>query len=263
MTIRRLEELSEIEKLSLIDMSYSRINTYDMCALKYFHGYVAKAPQVFGPAATLGNVIHEVLELHVGEDETLDLDALEETYKLSLEKRDPENLIDMDLVNAGLQMLADYVDNYGEDTLDILGKEHYFEMVVSSALVRGYIDRVDRIDDTTIEITDYKSGKHMAVQKHLPNNLQLGTYVLALALEYPEVQTFKGVLHYLRTDRKLTHTYTREDLPRLETNMVDAIQAIKDDIHHHPTKNTRMCSWCDFGVNGTCSTGAARNRFRR
>lgn len=76
--IRFLDELSEIEKLSLIPMSYSRISTYDMCNAKYYFSYILKEPPLYGEAALLGNIVHAVLEEKLQPDtpvEERDLDA--------------------------------------------------------------------------------------------------------------------------------------------------------------------------------------------
>lgn len=51
--IRAIEELDPLEKLALVDFSYSRIDTYMQCHSKYFYSYIQKEPRLFGEAATL------------------------------------------------------------------------------------------------------------------------------------------------------------------------------------------------------------------
>ena len=58
--IKRIEDIDPFQKLTLTDFSYSRIDTYEMCASKYFFSYIKKEPRQFGEAAVLGNIVHAV-----------------------------------------------------------------------------------------------------------------------------------------------------------------------------------------------------------
>lgn len=261
MAVRSLEDLTEFEKLALVDMSYSRISTYDMCNLQYFYSYVLKEPSVFGAAATLGNIIHEVLEEHVGDE--LDLDEILKSYYGSArEKYDPEEQIPQQLINEGKTMLVNYVDLHKDSIPDVYGKERYFQFVLGSAFVRGYIDRVDTIDNHTIKVTDYKSGKHKITIKGTPTNVQLCVYVLAMAYEMPEIDTFIAEIYYLRDNTTRSHTFTRDDIPTVQEVVTNAIEQVLSDVHHHPTQKTFVCSFCDHAKSGICSIGVNRNKNR-
>jgi hypothetical protein len=51
--IKKLEDLDPLQRLSLTEFSYSRIDTYKQCAAKYFYSYILKEPRLFGEAAVL------------------------------------------------------------------------------------------------------------------------------------------------------------------------------------------------------------------
>lgn len=51
--IKKIEDLDPLQKLSLLDFSYSRLDTYAQCPSKYFYSYIQKEPRLFGEAATL------------------------------------------------------------------------------------------------------------------------------------------------------------------------------------------------------------------
>lgn len=51
--IKKIEELEPIQRLALVDFSYSRIDTYQQCPSKYFYTYIKKEPKIFGEAAVL------------------------------------------------------------------------------------------------------------------------------------------------------------------------------------------------------------------
>lgn len=74
--IKQYDNLSDFEKLSLVDFSYSRIDTYNQCAAKYFYSYIQKEPRQFNAAATLGNIVHSVLENTLDNNKELNLQEL-------------------------------------------------------------------------------------------------------------------------------------------------------------------------------------------
>lgn len=51
--IRSHEEISDFEKLTITDFSYSRLDTYKMCAAKYFYSYIQKEPRTFNEPAVM------------------------------------------------------------------------------------------------------------------------------------------------------------------------------------------------------------------
>lgn len=254
------EDLTALERLSLIDLSYSRINTYDMCALQFFYSYIIGEPQTFGAAATLGNVIHDTLEDNVGAE--LEIDEMIKSFEMHKEERDPENKIGTELIQAGIGMLQEFYDLYKDKEFNVIAAEKYFEIVIGNALVRGYIDRIDRVDDHTINICDYKSGKRMVPYKDIATNLQLIIYVLACSLMFPEVDTFHAELYYLRNQQSRSHTFKREDLADLELRLVKVIWKIFNDHHHHSTPKTYICGFCDHAETGACTLGVMRNKER-
>lgn len=249
--IKSLEDLSPIEKLSLIDMSYSRINTYSMCPAKYFYSYIVKEPQSFSAPAVLGNIVHDVLEDHVGEDYSYqDLLVSFEQYRTVY---DPEQRIGNDLIDVAYFMLNEYVDRHDGEEVDVLAKEKEFAIVIGPAFVRGFIDRIDKIDDKTVHIIDYKTGKFEETK--VKDNLQLGIYVLACSYMFPEVDTFRADLYYLRSGKFKGHTFTRDDLSRLENRVTESIYNIIDDTQFKTTSNMRICGFCEHATSGVCRFG--------
>ncbi len=51
--IKTINDLDPLERLALVEFSYSRIDTYTQCPSKYFYSYIQKEPRLFGEAATL------------------------------------------------------------------------------------------------------------------------------------------------------------------------------------------------------------------
>jgi RecB family exonuclease len=251
--LRFKEELSPLERLALIDMSYSRLDTLQMCEAKYYFTYVLKGERVFGPAAALGNIVHGVLEKADLND--LDLDELTDLFDLERPEYDPNEEIDDGLISVGQTILEEFVDRHSGDEFDILGRELEFEFVIGSALFRGFIDRVDKTPEGGVHVIDYKTGKHQVAQKWAHQNLQLGLYALVCHKLYPDLWPIRGDLYYLRTGKMIGHTYTKEDLEWVEAEVLKTVQYIINNNNFDYTKNTRICSFCDFATNGMCKRG--------
>jgi len=265
MTVRFKDELTDLEKLALVPISYSRLNTYfDKqygCKAKYFYQYIQKEKQDFGPYALLGNVVHEVLE-NVLDDGLIVTPHLSELLKMefdfSLANLDTEGIITEQMQIVGVDMLNEFVDRHVGERLIIEEKELAFEVVIGSALVRGFIDRID-VHEKRVVITDYKSGKQEVPQKNIPHNLQLGIYALVAEKLYPGKEIF-AQLYYLRSGRQKGHLFTRDDLSAIETNLTSLVNELMTRQNFEPTPNARACYGCSFAKNGVCPTGARRLR---
>lgn len=205
-----------------------------------------------------GNIVHGVLEDNVSSDSLLDLEKMKTAYEEHKTKLDPKHEIPTELTNAGVQILEDFYDIYSGRDFHVYEKEMGFNFVIGNYSIIGYMDRVDMYDDM-VEIVDYKTGKREVAQKDIANNLQLGIYALAASTMFPG-KNIKGSLHYLRSGRIKSHEYSKEDLSLIEEELVNRINKIINDFNYSPTKNERICSFCDHAKSGACATGAARLR---
>lgn len=258
--IRSLQDVSAFEKLCLIDISYSRLSTYTDCNLKYYYSYVLREDRVFGAAATMGNVIHAVME-DTPFTGVYDLDDMLARMDLAREGLDPDHEIPPTLTSAGEEMLTEFVDRHQGDIYDVVATELPFAMVVGPALISGYIDRVHKDPNGRIVVTDWKSGKYEVTNKAAPTDLQLGIYALAMSHTYPGVP-IRAELYYLRSGRIKGHDFTVEDLAVVEDRVLDLVYEMIERNSYQATDDKQKCRFCDFAKNGVCATGARRFGWR-
>lgn len=248
--IKSIDDLSDFEKLSLTEFSYSRIDTYEMCPSKYFFSYIKREPRQFGEAAVLGNIVHAVLEDVVSSTDTLSFDDMKSKYQEHTLSLDPNSQISKSLISVGHEIIEEFYDTNEGKLFDVFEKEMGFKFIIGNYLIIGFIDRVDVVGDS-VHIVDYKTGKREVAAKDVHSNLQLGIYALAASHFFPGKE-ITASLHYLRTNRLKSHTYSNEDLDLIKSNLIKRINNIMSDQNFLPTKNERFCSFCDHAKSGAC-----------
>lgn len=260
--LKKYHELDDLQKLTLINMSYSRFDTYKTCAAKYFYTYIQKEDRVFGEAATLGNVVHEALENSTGQGE-LDLDHMRDMMQEAREKYDPDHQISDKLVKAGEIMLEEFHERHQDDPFfvapeNVIAQELPFDIIVGACRIIGYIDLVYKDHYGNVIVCDYKSGSWQVPDAEVPTNLQLGIYALALSQLYPEQESFYAELYYLRDGKRKGHNFTTEDLERVCEEILSTYQDILTSVERGFIADAPpfKCKYlCDFGKNGVCGRG--------
>lgn len=258
--IKSYDSLSPLERLSLVDFSYSRIDTYMQCPAKYFYSYILKEPRQFNAAATLGNIVHSVLEAKLENSKSIDLNELKLEYEHNIAIWDPEDKISPDLISVGSQIIDEFFDANSGTDFHIYDKELPFNLIIGSYNIIGFIDRVD-VHGSRVHITDYKTGKWEVALKDVHKNLQLGIYALAMDHIFPDKEIY-AELYYLRSGKKKGHLFTKDDIEDVKINLIKSINKIISDTNYNPTSNTRACSYCDHAMSGVCGTGVFRNKKR-
>jgi len=256
--IKSYNSLNDLQKLAVVDFSYSRIDTYTQCPAKYFYSYILKEPRQFNAPAVLGNIVHAVLENILDNDTILDITELKNEYEKNIAVWDPDHLISSDLISVGSSIIDDFYDQHSDKNFHIYEKEMSFDFILGIYRIIGFIDRVDLIGDR-INITDYKTGKWEVAQKDVANNLQLGIYALAMHNIFPEKEIY-AELYYLRSGKKKGHLFTSDDINLIKSKILHSINTIIDDKNFLPTSNIRTCSYCDHAASGVCGTGVFRNK---
>ena len=226
-------------------LSASDIETYRLCPLKYKFARVFRIPQEPTIHQRFGIVLHQVLErFHQSS-----APAREDLFELFESSWRRGGFGDTDDELQFRERALSALDRYWERVRDQEGEPAWFERSFSFQLgphlLRGRVDRVDRLPDGTYELIDYKTGKAKSAED-LRQDIQLSVYQMG-ARESWGVETSAQSYMYVMTGEKVPVAHSEEELERVR----GVIEKIGSGIlrqEFQPTPTTEICSFCDYRI---------------
>ncbi|MBC7174053.1 MAG: PD-(D/E)XK nuclease family protein, partial [Polyangiaceae bacterium] len=229
-------------------LSYSRLTRFEQCPLSYRLHYIEKKQADPGLPLRFGKTIHAVLERllkEVLDDERSGPLSEERAIELYREAWGAEQLTGMDVFAEGLRILRDFIRDQGVlDHRDVLAVEKEFRLPVGPFTVLGFIDRVDWIDDETVEVIDYKTNHQLFTRDEVDTSLQLSLYHVAAQRLWPWAKKVKLTFWMLRHG-------VRQETTRTEEQLADALAYVgtlgrqTEVATEYPPRLNANCSYCD------------------
>ncbi|ACY13621.1 RecB family exonuclease [Haliangium ochraceum] len=229
-------------------LSYSRLSRYEACPLSYRLHYIDQHVADRGEPVRFGTAVHAALE-HVVREHL----AAERCGPLSHERVavlwqnawTESGLSGLSLFREGLALLHRFVREQGVvDHLDVLAVEQEFRITVGGFEVLGYLDRVDRVDDETVDVVDYKTNRQLFTRDELDGSLQMSLYQLAAQSLWPWAKKVRLTFWMLRHGVQQRTERTTEDLEATR-RYVGTIGRAIDEASDYPARLNSNCTWCD------------------
>lgn len=236
-------------------LSYSGIDTYRTCGLKYKFREIDKLPEPKSKEALFGTLIHSTMKfIHdpslVPPTTEAALDHFSRNWKSDIWADDLE---ERTAFTQGVEMIQRYMANTDLSRTRIVDLESRFAIEIADPTTKtmhvlsGVIDRIDKTD-TGYEIIDYKTARKMPSQDKVDTDLQLTIYLRAFLDRYPaereHLDQITVSLYYLKHGVKLSSKRSADDLVALDATVLAAvhdIEAKKFDPILSP-----LCDWCGF-----------------
>lgn len=229
-------------------LSYSRLSRFETCPLSYRLHYIEKQQAEPGLPLRFGKTIHAVLERLIKEvvdDERTGPLSEERAIELYREAWGAEQLTGMDVFAEGLAILRRFIAEQGVvDHRDVLAVEKEFRLPVGPFEVLGFIDRVDWIDDETVEVIDYKTNHQLFTRDEVDTSLQMSLYEVAVRRLWPWAKKVKLTFWMLRHG-------VRQQTTRTEEQLADALAYVEtlgrqmETATEYPARLNTNCSYCD------------------
>ena len=229
------------------------LSVYNDCPKKYELQHILQMPgrgEFKWSAASVGSFLHEVLEIGVKELFNLKEQFIAKAEQMSKEEKWHE--VDLKDINNLIEIFwARHNGRYNDKTLT----EKWIEVELEGFKFKGKVDRIDFINETDIEIIDYKTGNKVKPEDRA---LQLGFYAIATKKQL-NLNTKKITLEMLRLKTPLVGVLIEDNvkfpgnnlgfkISEVEKELVDTAKAIMHDYEHEflPVKEDNPCRYCGY-----------------
>jgi putative RecB family exonuclease len=234
-------------------ISYSALDTYQNCSLKYKFQNIDKIKEPKSKEAVFGTILHGTMKfIHAPSLLPPKLEEALEYFSRNWNSDVFENeMEERSAFSQGVAMIQDYYKKNNPADFNVVDLESRFAIEIGDKtnphIVSGIIDRIDKTEDG-YEIIDYKTTKKMPSQEKVDNDLQLSVYLNAFLARYPkEIERLDKItvsLYYLKHGVKLSSTRTLEQLKNADKLFLEVIAAIeKGDFEPNITP---LCDWCGY-----------------
>lgn len=229
-------------------LSFSRLQRFEQCPLSFKLHYIDKRKAEPGVPLRFGKAVHSVLEALVGEAIAKETTGpLSEARVVELWGREwaQADLVGVDLFAEGLAMLKQFVRDEGVlEPTTVLAIEKEFRLQIGGFTVLGFMDRVNWVDDETLEIVDYKTNHQLFTRDEVDASLQMSLYELAARQLWPWVKSVRLTFWMLRHGIKQTTSRTAEDLQAAEA-YIATLGRQTETATAFPARLHSGCTYCD------------------
>jgi DNA helicase-2/ATP-dependent DNA helicase PcrA len=224
-------------------LSASDIDTYRTCPLKYKFARVFRIPQEPTLNQRFGIAVHQVLErFHVGDEpQTVEgmLGLLDAAWRRGGFGGSEQEI---QLRGKATDALTRYCERFAVEESQPMFFERSFSFQLGPHVLRGRVDRVDRLPEGGWELIDYKTGPPKTPAQ-LEQDVQLSLYAVA-ACEAWELDEARGAYYYVLDDAKVPVPAAagRDWIEEVAAEVGEGILSQGFE----PTPSYSACAMCDY-----------------
>jgi len=230
-------------------MSYSKLNTYLTCSMKYKYKYIDKIEAPKSLSLLFGTVVHNVIRAwNIGNLEPTQVkEATTAIWQEQLNKTNIENALDA-IITASMDKSIELLDGYFKlDRPKPDGTELYLTREADGIVLEGYIDGIFKDGN----LVDYKTSSYRWKEERAGVELQPSFY--ALLLDSNDLTFYFDILIKTKTPTyqllniHITNSDTTNTLKLVKT----ITQCIQNKIYY-PIHSSIYCNpgFCEYY--GTC-----------
>jgi DNA helicase-2/ATP-dependent DNA helicase PcrA len=228
-------------------LSASDIETYRTCPLKYKFARVFRIPSEPTLNQRFGILVHQVLErFHGGGATTGSLPELLGLLEAGWRRGgfgDSEE--ERQLRAKATQALLRYHERFQDEDGEPVWFERAFAFRLGPHLLRGRVDRVDKLPGGGYELIDYKTGRPKSATQ-LREDVQLTLYAVG-ARESWQLEAAHQAYYYVLDDEKVPVERTAEDRDWITDTVFEVADGILGQ-GFEPTPSWSACSMCDYRI---------------
>jgi DNA helicase-2/ATP-dependent DNA helicase PcrA len=228
-------------------LSATDIETYRTCPLKYKFARVFRIPSEPTINQRFGILVHQVLErFHTGGTAAGSLPELLGLLDAGWRRGgfgDSEE--ERQLRAKATQALLRYHERFKGEEAEPVWFERAFSFSLGPHLLRGRVDRVDKLPDGGYELIDYKTGRPKSATQ-LREDVQLSLYAVG-ARESWQLEAAHQAYYYVLDDEKVPVERTDDDRDWITETVFEVADGILGQ-GFEPTPSWSACSMCDYRI---------------
>ena len=167
--------------------------------------------------------------------------------------------------------ITDHNGTFDPRNRNILQPEQHFDIVIDkpwayysyktqsgildgNLAIKGTIDLITEVDENTIEIVDWKTGRRLdwatgqeKTLEKLQNDPQLRIYHYAVQKLYPKMDHIIFTINFINDGRAFSVCYDKSDLPKTENMIRQKFETIRDTTRPSLNKSWKCTKLCHFG----------------
>lgn len=256
--------------------SFSQIQTYEACPYRYKLANIIKIPTKSTASFSFGTTMHSTLQKFY--EKMQELNAKKQANLFDLFDTPPapteitsgvkvpslEDLIKLyeenfitdwykdkhqreDYFKKGKEILKTFYKSNEQNWRVPFALESSFKIQVGDYILKGRIDRIDKLIDNTLEIIDYKTGqskeKLTSDDKQQLLIYQIVTQTIPAYRNLGEVS--KLTFYYLNDNLQTSFVGTDKELEKLRDKITNTLDSIKAG-DFNATPSPPICANCDF-----------------
>ena len=227
-------------------LSHSQITLYLQCPLKYKFRYKDGLKEKPRSYLSFGKSVHEALEFLFGSKfktpPSLE-EVLEKYTKVWIREGYKDEKEENQYFEYGKNIIKEFYKKHTDPYKPPIAAEHNIRFEVEGVKVVAVMDRIDKLDDNSVEIIDYKTNKNPFSLPELAKEPQLTMYQYAIEQDMG-LRVDKLTYYHLPSQTPFTvPRHGDEEINALKKRIVKIAENIKSNIF--PYKKNDFCP-CDF-----------------
>ena len=241
--------LAPVDGPEPLRLSFSRVDTYESCPLRYRFSYIDELPGVPGPHLSWGSSIHAALETW-WDQKLPEPPPVEVLLEALYDQWDDEGFAGMERdekvrwYRHAQDVLRRHHERYASQYSPAVATEQWFEIDLGGAItVVGSIDHVARTPSGGIGIVDWKTNRKAKTRAQVAGSLQLAVYAIAAQHLWghdPEWVALDFVVPGVRVTVDRSEIDTESAVARI----LDVAGQIRAQAYE--PKPSGLCPWCDY-----------------
>lgn len=228
-------------------LSHSSISLYTECPQKYEFKYIEKIPEKPRHFFSFGSSVHSALEFFYGvkTPPAPSLEAVLKNYKkIWISAGYKDAIQEAEYFEEGRGILERFYQKHIADFQIPYFVEYQFNLKVDGVPITGRVDRIDKTPAGKLWVTDYKTGKALALERVLTDE-QLTLYQMACEeLLGAEVERL-SFYHLPSLQEQTVQRHSEGAVQDLKRKITDTAESISRGLFD-PKPAEQKCRWCDY-----------------